>query len=558
MIRPGDVPSSGYRDYDLVIVGSGAGALIGALRAKALGLSPIIVEKQDKVGGSTGLSGGVLWIPTSPVLDREGVHDSHDLAWTYLTNLVGEDGGRGSTPERWRAFLTEGPEMVRFLEDRGIPFKHCAYRSDYHDELPGGLVEGRSIESELVDGHILGPWYDHIHGTANPYPLMTSEMRYILLAQARLKGAAMVGRMLYRMAKQRVLGRHYLGLGAALVTRLLKLVLDAGIPVVIDMPVEQLLTDDGRVTGVRCSRNGERFEFHARHGVLLAAGGFSHSARMREQHGPRPSSTAWTASNPGDTGEVMEQAVELGAATDKMDFAWWIPTSILPSGQRAFCAAELAKPGCIGVDQRGERFGNEAGSYVATGMSIYARQKASPAVPCWAIMDHRHRSRYAWAGRLPFQTPKEWFTSGYMKRADTIEDLARLCGIDAAQLSATVSRWNQLVDKGRDEDYGRGDRNYDSYYADPFHRPSPTLGRIDKGPYYAVKFFPGDVGTAGGLVCDEHARVLREDGTAIEGLYAAGNIAAPTFGATYPGAGASIAPSAVFGFIAAETAASPG
>ncbi|WP_202820887.1 FAD-binding protein [Rhizorhabdus dicambivorans] len=556
MIRPGDVPSR--KIFDLVIVGSGAGALIAALRAKALGLTPIIVEKQGKVGGSTGLSGGVLWIPMSPVLEREGVRDRHELAWTYLTNLVGEDGGRGSTPERWRAFLSEGPEMVRFLEDRGIPFKHCAYRSDYHDELPGGLVEGRSIESKLVDGHILGPWYDHLQGTANPYPLMTSEMRYILLAQARVKGAAMVGRMLYRMAKQRILGKHYLGLGAALVTRLLKLALDAEIPIVINMPVEELLSVDGRVTGVRCSRNGENFEFSARRGVLLAAGGFSHSSRMRQQYGPAPSSTAWTASNPGDTGEVMEQAIGLGAATDKMDFAWWIPTSLLPSGQRAFCAAELAKPGCIGVDQAGERFGNEAGSYVAAGMAMYARQKLRPAVPCWAIMDHRNRSRYAWAGKLPFQTPKEWFASGYMKRADTIEELARLCGIDPARLAATVSRFNGFVDRGRDADYGRGDRHYDSYYADPFHRPSATLGRIDRGPFYAVKFFPGDVGTAGGLVCDEHARVLRDDGTAIEGLYAAGNIAAPTFGATYPGAGASIAPSAVFGFIAAEAAASSG
>lgn len=556
MKRPGDIPSQ--REFDLVIVGSGAGALIGALRAKALGLEPVILEKQNKVGGSTGLSGGVLWIPMSPVILREGVKDNHELAWTYLTNLVGPDGGRGSTPERWQAFLDAGPEMVTFLEDRGIPFSHCAYRSDYHDELPGGLVEGRSIESHLVDGHILGEWYHHLQGTANPYPLMTSEMRYVLLAQARLKGKAMVARMLYRMAKQRILGKHYLGLGAALVTRLLRLVLDADIPVVIDMPVEDLLSTGGRVTGVRCSRDGKTFEFSARRGVLLAAGGFSHSRDMRQQHGPAPSSTDWTASNPGDTGEVMQQAVALGAATDKMDFAWWIPTSILPSGQRAFCAAELSKPGCIGVDQTGERFANEAGSYVAAGKSMYARQQVKPAVPCWAIMDHRNRSRYAWAGKLPFQTPNEWFTSGYMKRADTIEELARLCDIEPDRLAETVARFNSLVDRGKDEDFGRGNRHYDSYYADPFHRPSATLGRIDKGPFYAVKYYPGDVGTAGGLVCDEHARVLREDGSVIEGLFAAGNIAAPTFGTFYPGAGASIAPSAVFGFVAAKVLAAPG
>jgi 3-oxosteroid 1-dehydrogenase len=417
------------------------------------------------------------------------------------------------------------------------------------------LAEGRSIESTIVDGHMLGPWFAHLQGTANPYPVMGSEMRYILLAQARLKGTVMAARMLLRMAKQRVLGRHYLGIGAALTARLLKLVLDAGIPVVINAPVKRLLTEGERVVGVEYFHGGGDHQLFGRRGVLLAAGGFSHSKRLRAQHGPAPSSTDWTASNPGDTGEMLEQAMQLGAATDMMDFAWWIPTTMRPGGQRAFVAAELAKPGCIGVDQAGNRFVDEAGSYVASGLAMYERQKSQPAVPCWAIMDQRYRNRYPWAGKLPFQMPDSWLTTGYVKRANSIEELARLCGIDPRQLIATVTRYNQFVDNGRDDDYGRGSRQYDTYYADPFHRPSPTLGRVDQGPFYAVKFYPGDVGTAGGLVCDDKARVLREEGSPIQGLFAAGNITAPTFGRTYPGAGASIAPSAVFGYIAATTAA---
>jgi 3-oxosteroid 1-dehydrogenase len=541
--------------YDLVIVGSGAGGLVAALRAKALGLSPVILEKQEKVGGSTGLSGGVMWIPGNPAQARAGVADSFEAAWTYLENLVGPNGGRGATPERWRAFLTNGPEMIAFLEAQGMPFQHCVDRSDYHDELPGGNALGRSIETPIFDGCELGDWIEHLQGNANPYPVTGSEMRFVLLAQARLKGALTAFRMLSRIARQRLFSRRYLGVGAAIAGRLLKAVLAAGVPILTDATVTGLQVRDGRVSGVIARIKGRETHVSARRGVLLAAGGFARNRAMRDQHGQKPASTDWTHANPGDTGEVLQLAVKLGAAVDMMDFSWWVPTSVLPDGRPAMNVADLAKPGCILVDQGGERFVDEAGSYVAIGLAMYGRNKTQAAIPSWAIMDGRYLDRYPWSGRLPFQTPKDWGPSGYMRRGGSIESLAKACGIPPDRLAQTIARFNGFVDAGRDDDFARGARQYDGYYGDPFHKPSPTLGRIDYPPFYAVRIFPGDVGTAGGLVCDDQARVLREDGSIVEGLFAAGNITAPVFGATYPGAGASIAPSAVFGFIAATALA---
>lgn len=540
-------------EYDFVIVGSGAGGLVAAIRAKALGLRAIVLEKQDKVGGSTGLSGGVLWVPCNPAQKRAGVSDSLDEARTYLEHLVGLNGGRGATIARREAFLNNAPAMISFLEEQGIPFLHCKDRSDYHDELPGGRGEGRSIETPLFDGRKIGRWFEKLQGSANPYPVRGSEMRYVLLAQARLKGTAMLARMVGRMALRKVTGRKYVGVGAGLAGRLFETVLKRGVPVLNGAGVKRFLVEQDRVVGVVAEVKGQEREFRSK-AVLLAAGGFAQHSAMRSQYGTSPFSLDWTLSNPGDTGEMMREAMELGADVDMMDFCWWVPMTTLPNGQRMLHVAEIAKPGSIVVDQAGNRFVDEAGSYVSFGQAMYKRNREAAAIPGWCVMDSRYRSRYPWAGRLPLQTPEEWFKVGYMKRAHSIAELALQCDIDPGALEATITRFNQFVDKGRDEDYQRGGRIYDGYYADPYHRPSPTLGRIDQSPYYAVKIFPGDIGTAGGLVVDEHARVLRKDGTPIEGLLATGNITAPVFGATYPGAGASIAPSALFGYIAALTA----
>jgi 3-oxosteroid 1-dehydrogenase len=212
---------------------------------------------------------------------------------------------------------------------------------------------------------------------------------------------------------------------------------------------------------------------------------------------------------------------------------------------------DLAKPHLIMVDQKGQRFTNESGSYMENGQRMYA----AGAVPAWVIMESRHRDRYPWAGAMGGQTPEAWFEAGYMKKAETIEGLASACALDPQALRRTVDRFNEFARTGKDLDFRRGDRAYDRVFADPTVKPNPCLGAIEKPPFYAVAVYPGDVGTFGGLLTDEHARVLTAQGVPIPGLYATGNSTASVMGRCYPGAGASIAASFVFGYIAAHDAA---
>jgi 3-oxosteroid 1-dehydrogenase len=232
-----------------------------------------------------------------------------------------------------------------------------------------------------------------------------------------------------------------------------------------------------------------------------------------------------------------------------MDGAVWILTSTPPSGDRYMHVLDLPKPHCILVDQKGKRYTNEAQSYMANGQALYANGD----VPVWAIVESRHRDRYPWSFHAG-ATPQSWFDSGYMKKADTIEDLAAQINVPADNLKATIERFNGFAQKGKDEDFGRGSKAYDITFADPSHGPNPGLGAIEKPPYYAVAIYPGDVGTFGGIMTDEFGRVVKEDGSVLQGLYATGNSTASVMGKTYPGAGASISPSFIFGWVAARHA----
>ena len=326
--------------------------------------------------------------------------------------------------------------------------------------------------------------------------------------------------------------------------------LNAGIDIRTSSPIVDLVVEDGKVTGVITRRDGKDIRIGATKGVLVNAGGFARNSEMRKKFGPQPSSTEWTVANPGDTGEMLQTVMNLGAATHGLDRAIWTIASRQPNGNLGIHANELAKPHLILVDKTGNRFTDESCSYMETGQNIY---KAG-AVPCWAIMDSRHRQKYSWALTPPRYTPAEWLSSGYLKKAATLDELADKCGIDRAGLNATVNRFNGFVTAGRDLDFHRGERAYDRYFGDPTHKPSPTLGTVSEGPYFAVELFPGDVGTYGGLVTDEYGRVLKDDGGIIPGLYATGNITAGVTGDVYPGAGASIGASFIFGYRAARHA----
>ena len=533
---------------DFVIVGSGGGSMCAALACVDQGMKPLILEKENLVGGSTALSGGILWIPGNSVMARAGAQDSIEEGLTYLKSLVPEQ--PGSTLARKEAYMNTGPKMVDWLASKGVQFVYADGWPDYYDEKPGGKPRGRSLGMALFDVRRLGPWKSKLRRSFVRLPVQGTEGHRLILATRTINGAWTAVKVGWRIAKTKLLGTEYAASGGAIQAWMLHTSLKAGIDIRTEHPVTDLVYEDGRVTGVIAQHNGKTLRIGANKGVLINAGGFARNAEMRKAYGPQPSSTEWTVSNPGDTGEALQAAMKLGAATYGLDRAIWTIASRQPNGNLGIHANELAKPHLILVDKHGKRFTDESCSYMETGQNIY---KAG-AVPCWSIMDARHRARYPWALTPARYTPREWITSGYMKKSDTLEGLAEQCGIDPAGLAATVARFNGFVEKGVDEDFHRGERAYDRYFGDPTHKPSPTLGTVSEGPFYAVELYPGDVGTYGGLVTDEFGRVERENGEVIPGLYATGNVTAGVTGSVYPGAGASIGASFIFGYRAAKHA----
>ncbi len=255
--------------------------------------------------------------------------------------------------------------------------------------------------------------------------------------------------------------------------------------------------------------------------------------------------------NPGDTGDLIEQLQEAGAAFDQMNEAWWVPSSITPDGFAVSHTLDLSKPHCIMVDSKGERYVNEAMAYMEIGQTMYRHHQTRPSIPSWAIFDSTHRSRYTWALNMPGNFPESWLQSGYIKKADNLDELARLCGLEGDALSQTVTRFNGFAETGKDSDFNRGDRAYERMNGDPTCQPNPTLGAICKPPFYAAPIHVGDVGTCGGLVTNVDAQVMTTANEPINGLYACGNIAANCFGRAYPGPGITLGQSMIFGYRAA-------
>jgi 3-oxosteroid 1-dehydrogenase len=544
-------------EVDVVIVGSGGGGMVAALAAADAGASAVVLEKRDLIGGSTAMSGGVVWIPDHPLLAADGVHDSLDDALAHFDAVVG-DVGPCSSPERRRAFLTSGPEMVTFLQRQGVRFERCVGYSDYYSNEPGGLDTGRSLEPAPWDGRQLGDLLAQLQpGLAAGVGLAvrTNEVRTLSHWNRSVRSFVTATRVILRTWSAKLRRQRLLTNGASLIGQLLAIARDRGVPVWTGCPVTDLVVADGRVVGVRGTRDGTPITVRARQGVLLAAGGFSHNAEMRARYAPeRRQAPRWSIANPGDTGDALQAAIDLGARTDLMDEAWWLPTPRGGKfGQSTLVDARF-RPGAIFVDAEGHRFVNEANSYMEVGRAMYARDLTTRAVPCWLVFDDGYRRRYSHGLSRPGKLPKGLLDSGTLHRADTLAELAADCGIDPEGLVAEVRRFNTGAAAGIDPDFGRGASAYNRAMGDPGHRPNPSLGPLARGPFHAVEVVPSDIGTCGGLITDADARVLGADGAAIPGLYATGNITATVMGRHYLGAGASIANTMVFGYRAVRAA----
>lgn len=542
---------------DVVVVGSGGG-LCGAVTAAANGLETLVIEKEPLLGGSTALSGGVLWLPNNPLMQADGVPDSFGEAMAYFESVVG-DAGPASSEARRAAYITEGAEMVRFLQRLGLRFVRCDGYPDYYAGVTGvvgGKAQGRSIESTVVDGRELGPWLAKLRqGLAQEFGVVvyTAEAADLQLIKRTPKALYVGAKVGLRTVAGRLKREVRLTVGNALIAQALKAAIDQEVSIWTETGLVDLIVEGGRVTGVVADRKGRTVEIRARHAVLLSSGGFARNPEMRKQYARQPNASEWTVANPGDTGEVIEIAMKHGAAVDLMDEAWWIPASVMPGGVPMLHVGDRSKPHSIIVNRAGRRYFNEAFSYMEFGRQMYANNDDGGSIPSWLVMDAQYRKRYPFAFNL--RTPAEWLRSGYMKRAATLEELARMCGIDPAGLAATVERFNDHARRGVDLDFHRGEGAHERYQGDVTNEPNACLGTVEKPPFYAVALYPGDVGTSGGVLCDELAQVLDTNHDPIPGLYAAGNCTASVMGRTYPGAGASIGASFVFSYIGMKHAA---
>ncbi|KAJ7220656.1 3-oxosteroid 1-dehydrogenase [Mycena pura] len=549
-------------ETDVLIIGSGAAGLTAAIRAHHKGLQSLIIEKSAKVGGTSAYSGGALWIPANHVQARISGRpdwDHRDAALRFFDAAVG-DVGPASSPARREAYVDVAPLMVKFLEDMGVRWmvSECP---DYYPDLPGGRDEGgRTIEPERFDLRALGNWEKHlVRSPGPPMPAINSiEANRLTKMMSSWSMFAPSLRTMIMLGLKGLMGAKNISLGRSLVAQLLRLNLQANTEIWRESALDELLkTEDGTVIGAVVAQVGSTPKaVRARHGVLLCAGGFARNPALRQKWGPSPASTDWTSVAPGDMGDAITAGIDAGAATALLDDAWWGPTMVDPvTGLNSFTLYERARPFCIIVDEAGSRFMNEAEPYTDAGHHQYERNQTVKAIPAWMILDWNHRKRYT-LGRLPFRkNSNEAISAGRLFKADTIPDLCKQIGVDADGLQTTIARFNAMCVTGVDTDFGRGGNAYDRFYGDHTVRPNPNLGPVEKPPFYAVRMYPGDLGTKGGLLTDEVARVLRRDGSVISGLYAAGNTSASVMGRTYLGAGATLGPAMTFAYIAVDNMA---
>lgn len=540
--------------FDFVVVGSGGGSMCAALVLRAAGKSVLILEKSDLIGGTTATAGGVMWIPNNRFMKSEGIPDSREQAIAYLDAVVGDSPDMpGATRERRVTFVDEATKMLDFLVEKGIKLRRIPSWPDYY-KAPGASVPGRCVVSELFDLNQLGEWKAKLRPGFLAMPANLDEALQLPLMK-RLPSAKMVLlKVAGRIILDRLTGKRRTTAGQALQGQMLLAATKAGVEIRNNSGVKQLIVDDGRVTGVVVNSNGSESRIGARLGVLINAGGFARNQKMRDQYTPGTSSD-WTLVIPEDTGDLIQEGQRIGAAVAQMDQR--IGTQVaLPPGKPGIAPGDTAKPHSLVVDQTGVRYMNESGSTVEFCRNQLERHKQVPAVPSWMVVDSEYMRNYMLAGSMPgLKKPKAWTEAKFLRQGNSIEELATACGIDAAALRATVDRFNGFARKGRDEDFHRGEHVYDQWLGDPTEKQQ-SLGAVETGPFFAVPVHPGDVSTFGGLVTDVHARVLRDDGSVIPGLYATGTSTASVMGGVEPGAGGSIAPSFTWGYVAAKHAVS--
>jgi 3-oxosteroid 1-dehydrogenase len=552
-------------DYecDVLVVGSGAGGLTAAVIAADCKANALVIEKAARFGGTSAMSGAVLWIPASHLATAAGHGEAPGEALQYLKALTAGD----VSDELLQAFIDGGRRMLEYMQEHtDVKYESIPY-PDYHAELPGGKLGWRSHDCVPLDGRVLGADLERLEW---PHRANMLFGRYVWSAHE-------AGKLITRTpgwvgAMTRTLWRHYSDIGQrlrsprsrfltggnALIARL-KLSLDRRrVPLWMETRLLELISEGGRVVGAIVEREGRKQAIGARKAVVLACGGFESSASLRSQYLTGSPNPNWSGCQGNNTGDGLNAARAIGASAERLDSAWWAPALRVrgePYARPLFIERSL--PGCIMINQAARRYMNEAPSYHIAGRGMIDNNTAEAGTsPSYILFDARYHWRYPMGPVLPMMPI--WMLPKAVREllivASTWEEMAGKLRLDAATLTATIERFNTQAHAGRDADFGRGDQPFDRLYGDPTIQPNPNLLPLDRQPYYALAVYPGDIGTNGGLRTNINAQVLDTNGIAIEGLYATGNVTASVMGRSYPGGGATIGPAMTFAFVAARHA----
>lgn len=549
-------------DCDVIVVGSGASGMATAITAKLLGLNVVVIEKSKNYGGTTARSGGWLWVPNTQLGKNYGHQDSPEAVKAYLKH----EGGDAYNEERVDSFVNHCYDAVDFFtKNTAVQFDMPLTFPDYHAEAPGAMQGGRSMVTRPFDARELG---DRLALLEPPLPELTvfgmmigsgADLRHFMKATRSLESALYtVKRFSTHFAECLKYGRGMLLTnGNALAGRLAKTALDLNIPVIVGTAAKELILKDGKVVGIKAQTNGKDVEFKANKAVVFAAGGFPHNIELRKRLYGHTSTGLdhWSPTTETNTGDSINMAEKVNVAVDTHlpNAAAWAPVSLVKRKDGTTGVMphfiDRAKPGVIAVNKAGKRFVNEANSYHDFVQGMIKGANIDGQITSWLICDRKTLRMYGLGSVPPQPLPiSKHLKSGYLKKGNTIAELAKNCGIDAKGLEETIRTFNPLAKIGQDPAFGKGSKAYNRYQGDPLHMPNPCLKPIEQGPFYAVQLHSGDIGTYAGLPVDRHSRVLDTSGQPVEGLFSVGNDATSIMGGNYPGAGITLGPALVFGY----------
>lgn len=561
-------------EVDLLVIGSGAGGLSAAVSAAHLGQSVLVAEKEPQFGGTTAWSGGWMWIPRNPLARAANIQEPLEEPLAYLKAELGTQFDEA----RARAFLEQGPRMVEFFQrETQLQFIDGNLIPDFHGNTPHAAVGGRSLCAAPFDGRRLG---ERVHQLKPPLHETTlwgmgiasgAELRHFFNAMRRPASFLYVTRLVLRHWRDLLLHRRGMRLvnGNALVAALAASALDKGVDIRVSSPAQRLSMKGSRVVGAVLHTPEGELEVRARHGVVLACGGFPHDTVRKQALLPHAvtGEEHWSAASRGNTGDGLRLGEAAGGIVkgDLAQCAALAPVSLVPRPDGSVAhfphLVERAKPGLIAVLPNGQRFSNEADSYHDFMQALLNATPAGEPAQAWLLCDHAFIRRYGLGAVKPApMSMHSMLANGYLLSGDTLSELAAACDVDAQGLQATVERYNALALAGRDTDFAKGETPYnriqgDAAYAQEHGWPNPCMAPLTQGPFYAVRIVPGSLGTFAGLQVNADAQVLNAAGEPIPGLYAGGNDMRSVMGGHYPAGGITLGPAMTFGFIAAHHAA---